>query len=55
MEFMKQLLIAFVTGGITGAVFAFVKIEAPAPNIIGLAGIAGIVFSYALVKKFVMS
>ena len=50
---MKEIILAFITGFNTGAVFSIVKLPIPAPpTLAGLMGIIGIFLGYVVVKYF---
>ncbi len=48
---MKEVLLAFLTGFITGAVFSLIKLPIPAPpTLAGLMGIIGIFAGYIFIQ-----
>lgn len=47
---MKEALLALITGGICGAVFAFLRLPVPAPPVLpGVLGVVGVFAGYRLV------
>ncbi|MFZ8826055.1 MAG: XapX domain-containing protein [Candidatus Caldipriscus sp.] len=50
---MKEIILAFLTGFITGAIFALLKLPVPAPQTLaGIMGIVGLFLGYVVVKMF---
>jgi XapX domain-containing protein len=51
---MQSVILSFVLGSVVGAVFAFFKAAAPAPqNLEGVAGIVGIFAGWWLLSQFI--
>ncbi|MEO0139227.1 MAG: DUF1427 family protein [candidate division WOR-3 bacterium] len=51
---MKEIVLAFLTGFITGAIFSMAKLPIPAPpTLAGVMGIIGIFLGYVVVRYFV--
>lgn len=51
---MRDVLLAFVVGTVTGVVFAFSKLPVPAPpTVAGVVGILGITVGWFLVRRYV--
>ncbi|SVA42228.1 uncharacterized protein METZ01_LOCUS95082 [marine metagenome] len=50
---MKEIILSFLTGLLTGGVFAFIRLPVPAPSTLsGVLGVVGLFIGYFLVKRF---
>jgi XapX domain-containing protein len=50
---MKAMLISFVVGLMVGAVYAFLRVRSPAPPLVALAGLLGMVWGEQLIQSYV--
>ena len=49
---MKAMLISFVVGLIVGAIYAFLRVRSPAPPLVALAGLLGMVWGEQVVVSY---
>jgi len=50
---MKAMLISFVVGLMVGAVYALLRVRSPAPPLVALAGLLGMVWGEQLIQSYV--
>jgi XapX domain-containing protein len=48
---MKAMLISFLVGLVVGAIYALLRVRSPAPPLIALAGLLGMVWGEQLVQQ----
>jgi XapX domain-containing protein len=48
---MKPMLISFLVGLVVGAIYALLRVRSPAPPLIALAGLLGMVWGEQLVQQ----
>ena len=49
---MKAMLISFGVGLIVGAIYALLRVRSPAPPLVALAGLLGMVWGEQLIERF---
>jgi XapX domain-containing protein len=49
---MKAMLISFVVGLMVGAVYALLRVRSPAPPLVALAGLLGMVWGEQLIQSY---
>jgi len=50
---MKAMLISFVVGSMVGAVYALLRVRSPAPPLVALAGLLGMVWGEQRIQSYV--
>jgi XapX domain-containing protein len=50
---MKAMLISFVVGLMVGAIYALLRVRSPAPPLVALAGLLGMVCGEQLIQSYV--
>jgi XapX domain-containing protein len=51
---VRDYLISFVVGLVVGVVYAFIRVKSPAPPLIALAGLLGMVLGEMAIARFVL-
>ena len=51
LRYMKPMLISFLVGLVVGALYALLRVRSPAPPLIALAGLLGMVWGEQLVQQ----
>lgn len=52
-DFMKAMLISFAVGLAVGVVYALLRVKSPAPPLVALAGLLGMVWGEQVATRFV--
>jgi XapX domain-containing protein len=50
---MKAMLISFAVGLMVGAAYALLRVKSPAPPLVALAGLLGMVWGEQIIERFV--
>jgi XapX domain-containing protein len=51
---MKAMLISFAVGFLVGIVYALLRVKSPAPPLVALAGLLGMVWGEQLIERFLV-
>ena len=49
---MKAMIISFAAGLLVGVIYAFLRVKSPAPPLVALTGLLGIVWGEQIVERF---
>jgi XapX domain-containing protein len=49
---MKAMLISFAVGLLVGVIYAFLRVKSPAPPLVALTGLLGMVWGEQMVERF---
>jgi XapX domain-containing protein len=50
---MKAILISFAVGSMVGVIYALLRVKSPAPPLVALAGLLGMVWGEQIIERFV--
>jgi XapX domain-containing protein len=50
---MKAMIVSFAAGLLVGVIYAVLRVKSPAPPLVALAGLLGIVWGEQLIQRFV--
>ncbi len=51
---MRDFIISFIVGLAVGIIYALIRVKSPAPPLVALAGLLGMVLGESLVLRYVM-